>query len=656
MFFDYGCGQLQGGNLTNRAHARLDFIDFPSGGDFDRFTSLATQILGTPVAVITIDELGRGGKFSHYCQQVMETGKLVCVQETCEEPSVLNDLKIQNTPVIAYLGTPIQGPDDKPLGVLGVIDNAPRKWSQQDVSILIDLAAAVGDQIEICAALKDEMIKQQAVSRFGTIVENSRNEIFTFVPDTYKFTDVNKSALNNLGYTLSEVQKMTPADIKPMFSFLEFEDYTRPLKDGLCAKLEFETIHERKDGSTYPVSIRLEHHDIGHEAVFIAFCEDLTAQNAIKQSLLEKTQDFAALFNNAPNPMSISDIDTTILMANPAYADLLGCGVEELTGKRFVDLVPVHYRKEIFEKLSATTPANPFSTMFQKEELNGQTKILHWTNIQHFVDGKPTKLFSIGNDVTELHEAKVNAEKSAAEAQKAFEIRKVFLANMSHEVRTPLNAIMGLFQLIQMSDVPDRQKKQAQVGLEASHHLLAQLVNVLEMSRVEANAVVINPKAVTIRLLADQWHETALATNHRLGKSIDVQLEVGESVLSSYIIDAQRVTQIVNNLTDNALKFTEDGCVTIELKQAFSVEHAQRGQLEISVSDTGCGIPASQRDDIFERFTQVDGAETRENGGSGLGLAISRELAELMGASLEAVLPDSDSLYTTTFNLCLQSA
>lgn len=162
--------------------------------------------------------------------------------------------------------------------------------------------------------------------------------------------------------------------------------------------------------------------------------------------------------------MTISDIDTPIVLVNPACQGLMGYTAEDLTGTRFVEYVPKEYQEEILRNLSEFTPEDPFFTILQEQELNGYPKILLGSNITQYVDGQATKIFSIAKDVTELHVAKTRAEDSTAEARKAIEIRKVFLANMSHEVRTPLNAIMGLFQLIQMADIPERQKKQAEIA------------------------------------------------------------------------------------------------------------------------------------------------------------------------------------------------
>jgi PAS domain S-box-containing protein len=654
---------------------RLSLVDSPPTEDFDRFTRLVTKALGVPVALVCVIDAANNRQFftsacglnepwasqrqtplSHsFCKHVVASGKPLMVEDARDHPLVRDNPAIDDLNITAYLGFPVTLPDGEILGTLSAIDHQPRQWSGDDLSVLADLAASVTSQIRLRAAVLISESTRKAANRFGRIIENSHHEVFTFDPDTLLFANVNKGARDNLGYTLDEIRQLTPVDIKPCFEWSEFERFVKPLKDGETSELEFETHHERKNGTRYPVSIRLEHHHDAGGAVFIAFCIDITERRHLEHALLEESENFSALFNHVNEPMAILEPDTTILLANPACSDLFGHPIEDLVGTRFAYHFSKNTQIEIMRNLATATPQNPSFSFVQEQELNGQRKTMIWSNITHFVNGKATKISLIANDVTELNAAKVRAEESAAEAKKAIEIRKVFLANMSHEVRTPLNAIMGLFQLIQMADVPERQKKQAQVGLDASHHLLSQLVNVLELSRVEANAVEIAPKMTEIRPLAEQWLETAIATNHRLGKPIKMSLDIAENTPELFNLDPRRVTQIINNLTDNALKFTKSGRVDIHVRQGSQSGASQNAPLEITVSDTGCGIVVEKRAAIFERFVQVDDAQTRENSGSGLGLAISRELAELMGASLDVTCPSPQGCYATIFSLRLKT-
>jgi PAS domain S-box-containing protein len=658
----------------NHSLHRLSLVDSPPTEDFDRFTRLASKMLGVPVALVSMVDFDNDRQFftsacglgepwasqrqtplTHsFCQHVVTDEKPLVIEDARSHPLVQDNLAIRDLDVVAYLGIPVAAPDGACLGALCAIDSQPRAWTNEDISMLTDLAASVTSQIGFRAALLASQETHKAATRFGSIVENSHHEVFLFDPVTLRFTSVNKGARENLGYSIAELKNLTPVDIKPDFSLAQFEEFIAPLIAGTVPNLEVEARHARKDGSTYPVSIRLEYHSDTDEDVFIGFVEDITERRKLERALAEESENFQAFFDNSPEPMSVSNMDTTILQANSACEQLFGLPSKELIGFQFLENVPEKYKEPVLSSLSDATPENPLYSILMEQVLNGIPKILIWSNLVQFKDGQPSKIFSIANDVTELYAAKTLAEKSAEDAKKAIEIRKVFLANMSHEIRTPLNAIMGLFQLIQMADVPARQKKQAEVGLSASHHLLAQLVNVLELARIEADAVEITPKPTDIRSLAEQWLETAAATNHRLGKPIELFLEVADETPEIAFLDERRVTQILNNLTDNALKFTKEGRVTIRVAPVNDSLLAGSEELDITVSDTGSGIARENQDTIFDRFVQIDSAQTRENSGSGLGLAISRELATLMGGTLDVTSPSPQCCYATTFALRLK--
>ncbi|MBY5934104.1 hypothetical protein KUV51_13935 [Tateyamaria omphalii] len=252
--------------------------------------------------------------------------------------------------------------------------------------------------------------------------------------------------------------------------------------------------------------------------------------------------------------------------------------------------------------------------------------------------------------ITALEREVAQRKKAENDAVAASLARKRFLANMSHEVRTPLNAMMGLFQLIEMSDVPKRQKQQAATGLEAANVLLAQLTNVLEVSRLEANAVKLTPKETNLASIAQQWCNTANGSVKRYGKDIEVIVELADDLPDTVCMDDKRVSQIVHNLCDNAAKFTTEGALLIDLRRSPD-DTSGKKMIDISVSDTGPGLSPEDANNVFERFLQVDDSLTRRYSGTGLGLSISSDLAKLMGGHLEVESPSGYLNYTTTFTL-----
>lgn len=236
----------------------------------------------------------------------------------------------------------------------------------------------------------------------------------------------------------------------------------------------------------------------------------------------------------------------------------------------------------------------------------------------------------VDKTVRQLAQEVLERTKAEHEAQTAVSIRNNFIANISHEIRTPLNAMLGLFHLIAKDEqATEKLKQHSQVGTQAGQQLLHQLNNVLDMARLDSNSITIQRSETDVRALAKHWQETAKASAAMKSSCIDVQLELDPNLAPTHLIDAMRVSEIVTNLTDNAIKFTQTGKVVVRVEQenAFS--------LTISVLDTGIGIPEAQREQVFTRFGRGDSSMERMAGGTGLGLTICLELAKLMSGTLD---------------------
>ena len=241
-----------------------------------------------------------------------------------------------------------------------------------------------------------------------------------------------------------------------------------------------------------------------------------------------------------------------------------------------------------------------------------------------------------------LREAQLLLEKHAEDLQRASRYKSEFLANMSHELRTPLNSSLILAKLL--ADNPngnlnDDQVQFARSIYSAGNDLLTLINDILDISKVEAGKLDIHPELLNLpRMLEGLKH---LFHPQALEKSLHFSLEVDDQAPSSLFTDRQRVEQIIRNLLSNAFKFTEKGSVTLRVRRH------DNGQVAFAVRDTGIGIPVEQQAVIFEAFRQADGTTNRRYGGTGLGLSISRELAQLLGGSIEVRSePGAGSVFT----------
>lgn len=224
-----------------------------------------------------------------------------------------------------------------------------------------------------------------------------------------------------------------------------------------------------------------------------------------------------------------------------------------------------------------------------------------------------------------LKSRQLDEARRAAEA--AAQAKSDFLANMSHEFRSPLTSIIGFSGLMLAGGkLAEREMRFTQRIQTASQHLLEMVNQVLDYSRLDAGQTELTPETVTLKPLLEEV--LALFVERAAAKGIGLDLRIAPDAPAQAVADLQALRQILINLVGNAVKFTENGRVSLE------VEVDRLGRLGFLVRDTGPGIPADRLGRIFERFTQADSSISRSHGGTGLGLAISQHLAELMGASL----------------------
>lgn len=238
---------------------------------------------------------------------------------------------------------------------------------------------------------------------------------------------------------------------------------------------------------------------------------------------------------------------------------------------------------------------------------------------------------SLGDQAAQFFQSSANAQ-LAADASAASQAKSDFLAAISHEIRTPLNGVLGMAQSLKDGDLAKPQQEKVAVILESGRSLLLLLNDILDLSKIEAGKLEIDPRpgdfTETIRRSCDLFDGNAAE------KGLKFELIVSDGIPTLLNYDALRFRQCLSNLVSNALKFTREGAIWIKAESKLRDDGMV--ELTVCVSDTGIGMSADVQARLFQAFSQADGSTTREFGGTGLGLAISRKLARLMGGDLTA--------------------
>jgi len=229
------------------------------------------------------------------------------------------------------------------------------------------------------------------------------------------------------------------------------------------------------------------------------------------------------------------------------------------------------------------------------------------------------------------HRSRQDLQQAKIAAESANRAKGEFLANISHELRTPMNGVIGMLDLLLDTELTEEQKEFAVTSRQSAGHMLELIRDLLDMTRLESGKIELQSQPFAVR---DAIHSVErLFTGEAQRKGLRLHSLCDADVPQWVMGDVRRISQVLLGLTDNALKFTRQGEVRIRVRYEETA-HSRAG-VRFSVEDTGSGIPEEKRRSIFERFNQADNSSTRLYGGLGLGLTIGKQLVELMGGTIE---------------------
>jgi len=346
---------------------------------------------------------------------------------------------------------------------------------------------------------------------------------------------------------------------------------------------------------------------------------------------IQAQEDLRRIFELSKDMISISDVKTArFLRVNPAFTDTLGYSAEELMARSYLSLIhpdDVQPTIDIVEKkLKQGHEVVDFENRYRKK--SGGYIWLNW--VARPLPEKGLN-YAIARDVTDRKRYETDLIKAKEAAEAATRAKSQFLANMSHEVRTPLNGILGMLQLMRTTDLDAEQDEYVGNAVQASQRLTRLLSDILDISRIEAEKLVILIEPFDLRETLLTVRDLFMPSARQAG--IDFGFHISPGIDKTLLGDSVRVQQVISNVVGNALKFTGAGSVTVEVTELTSLVPG-RNRVLFSVADTGPGIPDDRLDSLFQPFTQIDGGWNRPYQGAGLGLSITKHLIELMGGTM----------------------
>ncbi|MDO7597101.1 MAG: PAS domain S-box protein [Pseudomonadota bacterium] len=391
------------------------------------------------------------------------------------------------------------------------------------------------------------------------------------------------------------------------------------------------------DDSCAPIRNRNGESVLGAVLVF----RDVTQEYAVAEALRESAIRIETILNSVGDGIIGIDIDGNIMFENPISMDMMGWDEQEMTGQS-AHMLMHHTRADgssyprsecpIYHVLHGQTSKHIEDEIFWRKDGTSFPVSYYATSMQNDA-GKIIGVIVSFRDITDRKRDEQNLVLAKENAEQANQAKDSFLATMSHEIRTPLTGILGMLEVLSMTQLDHEQKATLKAAWDSARNLLRIVNDILDWSKIQDGKLTLSAQSTSISMLLQEvvntYSRVASAKNLNLWQHADSQLS------AAHIVDALRLSQVLNNFVSNALKFTERG--EIELNAELLEKLGSSERIRFSVKDTGIGIAKDVQQTLFKRFQQESADTARQYGGTGLGLSICRCLAELLGGQVELV-------------------
>ncbi|HPR96352.1 MAG TPA: PAS domain S-box protein [Thermotogota bacterium] len=475
---------------------------------------------------------------------------------------------------------------------------------------------------------ENELIQNEEL--YKSIFDNVMDSIYiheiSAENEPERFLVVNEAACEKYGYTEEELLTVSPVEItSPDLRKSFLKNIKILLKRG---DLKFISENMTRSGEKIPVEITSQLFPYKGKTVVASIARDIKERIETEKREKDNRLLLQSVLDTLPGMLLVVNTDYTIAAYNKIFAGKLAKKTkktEDYVGKKCYQVICK--RKDVCEDCYLERimgEGTPFTEITEHVMETGSRFMKRYFAPIVNAEGNVSGIIEYTEDITEL-------ERAHKEVETASKVKTEFMMNMSHELRTPLNGILGFTGIL--DDIIKDEECSAYIrNIKTSgHHLLNLINDLLDFSKTGIDESEIRNEKTDLRQLLDL--SLTLIHTECAKKGIQAELLIDETVPEFVFTDSTRLSRVIEHLLSNAVKFTESGQIRLKVSRIKADE--SHALLEFSVSDTGIGIEESDRETIFQSFTQADGSITRKYGGAGLGLALSNKLLEGFGSRIE---------------------
>ncbi len=498
------------------------------------------------------------------------------------------------------------------------------------------ITGAVVTVLDITERKRIEDKLEASEQLFRSIFDNAQLGIAYFNIDRQEHIS-NRALHEMLGYTGEELNRLGQWDeiVPPEERIFCAERYAE-LIQGKRDTDEYEQRFIRRDGGIVVANGRFQllRDAAGKPQYIVGLTEDITERKRAQEALQEREQLFRSIFENAHIGISLYNVAQAQFFTNRALHEMLGCTHEDLDSvEKWDQFVHPDERASGAERYAELLMGKCDKDQWEQRFIrhDGRMVIADGSfSVIRDAAGKPLYLLNMTKDITDRKQAEADLHAAKEQAVAATNSKSEFLANMSHEIRTPMNAILGMTHLALKTELTPKQRDYLTKTRAAAQALLGIINDILDFSKIEAGKLDVE----TIEFRLDQVLDnlSSVVSQKAQDKNLEFLIAAQHTIPPNLIGDPLRLGQILINLVNNAVKFTDRGevVVTVALEERVS----ERVKLKVSVRDSGIGMTPEQTARLFQAFSQADTSTSRKYGGTGLGLSISKRLVELMGGEV----------------------